>query len=155
MILSFFEGDVESSELFIEIAAHMIDAVPGSLIRYNASIVGVAKPGERYRFYVSKKDGVYSIKYKYEQEPRLFVMDKKEEFIIQQDTIELRLEPTTQSEFNFDLQTDDNIIALFKKGNIADITVDNIVNYLSVGKCNNELCYRCSGVEDCGSRGCF
>lgn len=39
--------------------------------------------------------------------------------------------------------------------NIAEITVDNIVNYLSVGKCNNELCYRCSGVEDCGSRGCF
>ena len=56
LILSFFEGDVESSELFIEIAAHMIDAVPGSLVRYNASIVGVAKPGERYRFYVSKKD---------------------------------------------------------------------------------------------------
>jgi len=82
LILSFFEGDVESSELFIEIAAHMIDAVPCSLIRYNASIVGVAKPGERYRFYVSKKDGVYSIKYKYEQEPRLFVMDKKEEFLL-------------------------------------------------------------------------
>ena len=82
LILSFFEGDVESSELFIEIAAHMIDAVPSSLIRYNASIVGVAKPGERYRFYVSKKDGVYSIKYKYEQEPRLFVMNKKEEFLL-------------------------------------------------------------------------
>ena len=82
LILSFFEGDVESSELFIEIAAHMIDDVPGSLIRYNASIVGVAKPGERYRFYVSKKDGVYSIKYKYEQEARLFVMDKKEEFLL-------------------------------------------------------------------------
>ena len=82
LILSFFEGDVESSELFIEIAAHMIDAVPGSLIRYNASIVGVAKPGERYRFYVSKKDGVYSIKYKCEQEARLFVMDKKEEFLL-------------------------------------------------------------------------
>lgn len=39
--------------------------------------------------------------------------------------------------------------------NIAEITVDNIVNYLSAGKCNNELCHRCSGVEDCGSRGCF
>lgn len=82
LILSFFEGDVASSELFMETAAHMIDGAPGSLIRYNDSIIGVAKPGERYRFYVSKKDGVYSIKYKYEQEPRLFVMDKKEEFLL-------------------------------------------------------------------------
>ena len=82
LILSFFEGDIESSELFIEVAVHMIDVVPGALLRYNASIIGVAKPGERYRFYVSKKDGVYSIKYKYEQEARLFAMEKKEEFLL-------------------------------------------------------------------------
>ena len=82
LILSFFEGDIESSELFIEVAVHMIDVAPGALLRYNASIIGVAKPGERYRFYVSKKDGVYSIKYKYEQEARLFAMEKKEEFLL-------------------------------------------------------------------------
>ena len=29
LILSFFEGDIESSELFIEIAVHMIEAAPG------------------------------------------------------------------------------------------------------------------------------
>ena len=39
--------------------------------------------------------------------------------------------------------------------NIAEITVDNIVNYLSRGKCNNELCHRCGKVEDMGSGGCF
>ena len=81
-ILSFFEGNIEYSELFMEIAAHMIDAAPGSLIRYNASIIGVAKTGECYRLYISKKDGAYLIKYKHEQESHLLVIDRKDEYLL-------------------------------------------------------------------------
>ena len=51
---------------------------------------------------------------------------KKEEFIVQQDTIALRLAPTTQSEFNVDLQKEDNIIALFAKGSRGYLLADSI-----------------------------
>lgn len=51
---------------------------------------------------------------------------KKEEFILQQDTIALRLAPTTQSEFNVDLQKEDNIIALFAKGSRGYLLADSI-----------------------------
>lgn len=56
-------------------------------------------------------------------------IEKKEEFIVQQETIQLRLAPTTQLEFNFDTQTEDNIIALFAKGSKGYILADS-VNYI-------------------------
>ena len=39
--------------------------------------------------------------------------------------------------------------------NIAETTVKNIVGFLKTGQCPNELCYRCSGPQDCGSGKCF
>lgn len=39
--------------------------------------------------------------------------------------------------------------------NIAETTVDNIVRFLSVKQCPNELCFRCTGAEDCKNGKCF
>ena len=39
--------------------------------------------------------------------------------------------------------------------NIAQTTVQNIVDILSNGQCANELCYRKGGTEDCKSGKCF
>ena len=39
--------------------------------------------------------------------------------------------------------------------NIAETTVDNIVQYLSVSQCPNELCYRAGGAVDCKDGKCF
>jgi len=39
--------------------------------------------------------------------------------------------------------------------NIAETTVDNIVSFLSVDQCPNELCFRCTGAEDCKKGKCF
>jgi len=39
--------------------------------------------------------------------------------------------------------------------NIAETTVNNILDFFNNGKCPNELCYRCGGAEDCKSRKCF
>lgn len=39
--------------------------------------------------------------------------------------------------------------------NIAETTVTNIVEFFKTGKCPNELCYRCSGTEDCKDSKCF
>ena len=39
--------------------------------------------------------------------------------------------------------------------NIAQTTVQNIVDILNNGQCANELCYRASGTEDCKSGKCF
>lgn len=39
--------------------------------------------------------------------------------------------------------------------NIAETTVKNIVGFFENGQCPNELCYRCSGAEDCKDGKCF
>ena len=39
--------------------------------------------------------------------------------------------------------------------NIAETTVNNIVQYLSVSQCPNELCYRAGGTVDCKDGKCF
>ena len=39
--------------------------------------------------------------------------------------------------------------------NIAETTVNNIVELTKHGQCQNELCYRCGSAEDCKSGKCF
>ncbi|MGN0687760.1 MAG: 2-hydroxyacid dehydrogenase [Oscillospiraceae bacterium] len=39
--------------------------------------------------------------------------------------------------------------------NIAQTTVQNIVEFSEKGSCPNELCYRCGTAEDCGKGKCF
>ena len=39
--------------------------------------------------------------------------------------------------------------------NIADTTVDNIARFFEKRETNNELCFRCGFVQDCGAKGCF
>lgn len=39
--------------------------------------------------------------------------------------------------------------------NIAETTVQNIVDYFESGKCRNELCYRGGSIEDCKTGSCF
>ena len=39
--------------------------------------------------------------------------------------------------------------------NIAEITLKNISEFLEKRQCPNELCYRCSGAEDCKTGKCF
>ena len=39
--------------------------------------------------------------------------------------------------------------------NIAATTVDNLLSFFANGQCPNELCYRCSGAEDCKTGKCF
>jgi len=39
--------------------------------------------------------------------------------------------------------------------NIAEITVDNIVNFLTRESCPNELCHRCGVTADCRGEKCF
>ena len=39
--------------------------------------------------------------------------------------------------------------------NIAETTVDNIMDFFERGQCPNELCYRGEGAEDCKSGKCF
>ena len=53
VITTFFGDELELTEKFIEATAHMMSLDSGVFVRYNDSIIGVAKPGERYRFYVS------------------------------------------------------------------------------------------------------
>ncbi|MBQ8209967.1 MAG: 2-hydroxyacid dehydrogenase [Clostridia bacterium] len=39
--------------------------------------------------------------------------------------------------------------------NIAETTVNNLVVFAETNQCPNELCYRCSGAEDCKTGKCF
>ena len=39
--------------------------------------------------------------------------------------------------------------------NIAETTVNNILDFSENGRCANEICYRCGKTEDCGSGKCF
>lgn len=39
--------------------------------------------------------------------------------------------------------------------NIAQTTVQNIVDFFEKGECQNELCYRCGATEDCKKGKCF
>lgn len=39
--------------------------------------------------------------------------------------------------------------------NIAETTVSNLVTFSKTNQCSNELCYRCSGAEDCKTGKCF
>ncbi|MBE6886739.1 MAG: 2-hydroxyacid dehydrogenase [Ruminococcaceae bacterium] len=39
--------------------------------------------------------------------------------------------------------------------NIAETTVKNLVGFFQTSQCPNELCYRCSGAEDCKNSKCF
>ena len=39
--------------------------------------------------------------------------------------------------------------------NIAQTTVQNIVDFFENGQCQNELCYRCGATEDCKKGKCF
>ena len=39
--------------------------------------------------------------------------------------------------------------------NIAETTVKNLVCFFKNGECPGELCWRCSGVEDCRNGKCF
>jgi D-lactate dehydrogenase len=39
--------------------------------------------------------------------------------------------------------------------NIAETTVQNIVDIFERGQCPNELCYRAGSAEDCKSGKCF
>ncbi len=39
--------------------------------------------------------------------------------------------------------------------NIAQTTVENVVDFLENGQCANELCYRAGGAQDCKSGKCF
>lgn len=71
-ITVFFMGDVELIEKFIELAAHMMELDSDVIVRCNSSIIGVSKPGEKYRFYVSNRDNNFSIKYKNESQLRSF-----------------------------------------------------------------------------------
>ena len=81
VIMEFFAGDLDSSALFVEVAFNMIEASPKACVRYNDGIIGVAVPGERYRFYITKKNGICSIKYKHHTESHPFVQEDKEKYI--------------------------------------------------------------------------
>lgn len=72
VITTFFGGELELIEKFIEATAHMMSLDSGVFVRYNDSIIGVAKPGERYRFYVSNNGKEFLIKYKNEPHTRSF-----------------------------------------------------------------------------------
>lgn len=39
--------------------------------------------------------------------------------------------------------------------NIAETTVNNIVEFFNIGQCPNEICYRCGRTEDCKRGKCF
>ncbi len=39
--------------------------------------------------------------------------------------------------------------------NIAETTVNNLVSFSETNQCPNELCYRCTGAEDCKTGKCF
>jgi len=39
--------------------------------------------------------------------------------------------------------------------NIAETTVNNLLEFFALGKCENELCYRCGKTEDCKGGKCF
>jgi DNA primase catalytic core len=72
VVIAFFDLELELAEKFMEAAAHMIELENDVLIRCNSSIIGVAKPGERYRFYVSNNGKEFLIKYKNETSAKSF-----------------------------------------------------------------------------------
>ena len=39
--------------------------------------------------------------------------------------------------------------------NIAETTVKNLVDFFYTGECENELCFRVNGAEDCKNGKCF
>lgn len=80
-ILTFFKGDFELTEAFMEIAADMLDAVPDTCVRYSDSIIGVAHRGGRYRFYIVPGEGRWIIKYKHQQAGETFTEKKKAEYL--------------------------------------------------------------------------
>ncbi len=75
VILDFFEGDEGSASAFHAVAEHMMGLEEGLLIRKNCEIIGVAKPGEYFRFYIIKEDESFWIKYKHQREKIRFTGD--------------------------------------------------------------------------------
>ncbi|MBR2334913.1 MAG: hypothetical protein IKA62_01670 [Clostridia bacterium] len=61
---NFFGGDVELIEAFYAICDHIIGLNPDLVVRCQREIIGVARIGEYYRFYVSLDEGKFYIKYK-------------------------------------------------------------------------------------------
>ena len=80
LIVAYFEGDFDLITLFTEVASEMVEATEGARIRYNERIIGVAVPDERYRFYILKQDGAYTVKYKHHSEALPFVQQDKERY---------------------------------------------------------------------------
>ena len=65
-IASFFFGDVELIETFNAVCEDMLSIDNELMIRHDASIIGMAKGNQCYRFYLKYIDGQYYIKYKHE-----------------------------------------------------------------------------------------
>lgn len=80
VIMEFFADDLDASALFVEVAANMIEASPEVCVRYNNGLIGVAVPGERYRFYIVKRYSKYRIKYKHHTESHPFTKEDKEKY---------------------------------------------------------------------------
>lgn len=77
----FFYNNTELVHTFDKICQHMLELEPEILFRTNSEIIGVAKHGQFYRFYISLKNGEYFIKYKHQTSAELFIPEKLEVFL--------------------------------------------------------------------------
>ena len=80
LIFRFFGDNAELIETFVETAADMIDNTVGTLVKYNGAIIGVANVRGHCRFYVSKNNGAYTIKYKHQPNHQPFLPGNKAEY---------------------------------------------------------------------------
>ena len=71
-ISEFFHNNQELIDTFNAVCVHMSDFDKDLIVRTNGEIIGLSKHNELYRFYISKKDGEYFIKYKNRKEIERF-----------------------------------------------------------------------------------
>ena len=78
-IRNFFDNKA-AAEMFLRIGRFLARQDDQLIVRTDCSIIGMSRPGERYWFYVSKKDGQWQIKFKHVQEAKAFPEGRAEEY---------------------------------------------------------------------------
>ncbi len=80
-ISAFFAVSPDSKNLFSQLADEISLITPDIMIRVSKEFIGLAKPGEKCRLYVSFIDGKPAIKYKHLYARETFVPEKKDQYL--------------------------------------------------------------------------
>lgn len=77
----FFHGDQALIQVFKAICLHILELDGDLVFRTNGEVIGICKPGERYRFFVSIEADEYFIKYKDRAESEKLLPSRLETYL--------------------------------------------------------------------------